>query len=168
MNLEDHFYHPEILPIDMNVGLGYEFLIDGVEIITAGEFDKKGEFRIARVNIKTYGVEHCYCNINIHVDNSEKANPDRCHFGYLGGVVVPKEYRSFTIDLLRLVTQEEIDKYPCRWKGYEVGDKTNAFYSVGEIISLLMDVKDLIFKGKWILEVDSFSGKYNREIVIDN
>ena len=59
----------------------------------------------------------------------------------------------YDFEIVRPVTQEEIDKDPDRWYGYEPGWTTNAFYSKQEIIKIAKKVVAARFPGwKFVIE----------------
>lgn len=61
----------------------------------------------------------------------------------------------YEIELVRPVTQNEIDEDPDRWYGYDAGDKTNGFYSKEEIFSLAKKIIEYRFPG-WEIELDDW------------
>ncbi|MBR4413629.1 MAG: hypothetical protein IKS60_08425 [Lachnospiraceae bacterium] len=77
------------------------------------------------------------------------------HSGYLGDEFKswPKEkqdlYGDYTIEIVRSVTQEEIDKDPERWKFYHPGNKTDAFETQQEIIDIAKKIVALRFPDGW-------------------
>ena len=78
------------------------------------------------------------------------------HFGYLGESVRnwPKEKQdlydsSYHIEIVRPVTQEEIDKDPMRWDGYCAGWETNGFESIEEIKKIAQKVFKARFPEGW-------------------
>ena len=59
----------------------------------------------------------------------------------------------YDFEILRPVTQEEIDKDPDRWHGYKAGWTTNAFYSKQDIIKIAKKVVAARFPGwKFVIE----------------
>jgi hypothetical protein len=59
----------------------------------------------------------------------------------------------YRIEILRGVTQKEIDDDPDRWYGYDPGDSTNAFYSKSEIFAIAKKIIEYRFPG-WEIELD--------------
>lgn len=70
----------------------------------------------------------------------------------------------YDIDVVRPVTQEEIDENRGRWSGYKAGDKTNAFYTKSEIIDLAKQICKARFEGNWKLIIDD--GDNTTEILV--
>lgn len=166
--LNEHFRNPELFPINQNRGEGFEFkLHDDTFITTGNKDDKNPEFREARLDITTYGVEHYYGKLKVYINNVDKNKPNRSVSGYLGGVVLPEESKDINLDVVRLVTQADIDADRVRWEDYHVNDKTNAFYTEEEIVEIVESLKDELFKGKWVILVQ---GVYidDKKIIVDN
>ena len=73
----------------------------------------------------------------------------------------------YSIELVRPVTQKEIDEDKRRWEGYEPGWATNAFYSPEDVIALAKEVCKARFLGNWKLKIVDYSGKdLDSEILI--
>ena len=73
---------------------------------------------------------------------------------------MPKEITSFIggryhIEANRPVTKEELEKYPDRWEGYELGDNTPSFETMSEAISVAKRIAEYRFPGKKI-KIDIF------------
>lgn len=64
---------------------------------------------------------------------------------------------NYKIELVRPVTQEEIDKNESRWRGYEAGWNTNAFDSPKDVVALAKEVCKARFKGNWKLKITDYS-----------
>lgn len=168
--ITDHFYDGECIsfPIKSNYGEGFTFNIDKKQYITKGYCDYKNpEYRIIKLYISTFGVQHYYASIRIDVNNVEIDNPQCQVGGYLGGVVIPYEYKSLKLELLRKVNAKEKEQYYGRWKDYDVDDKTNAFYSEEEIITLFKNILPELIKGKWKVIIDKCSACENEEYLIE-
>lgn len=76
---------------------------------------------------------------------------------------VPSKYQDFQIELSRPVTQKDID-HDKRWGRDEfmmskMGDLARGFWTEDEAIQIGIVVFKLLFKGKWKLRIDSYSGK---------
>lgn len=165
INLCNHTYDTHIMPIEQNRGLGFEFQYNGDNFITTGIFNKNLPlYREAYLEISTFGVNHYYGTLKILVWNTDVLKPGRSVGGYLGGVYIPSECNSLSIELLRLVTEGEKIRDPQRWWGYEVGAKTNAFNSAEEIVTLMREIAPLMLSGKWVVKVESSK----EEIIVDN
>lgn len=62
----------------------------------------------------------------------------------------------YEIEIVRPLTQKEIDEDPDRWHGYEAGIETNAFYSPSEIFAIAKKIIKARFPG-WEMEVDDMT-----------
>lgn len=62
---------------------------------------------------------------------------------------------SYEIEIVRPITQAEIDKDPDRWYGYEAGMSTNGFYSKAEIFSIAKKIIEYRFPG-WEIKLDDW------------
>ena len=78
------------------------------------------------------------------------------HSGYIGDEFKswPKEKQDlydhvYSIEIVRPVTQEEIDKDPERWKFYYAGAKTNGFETQQEIIDIAKKIVAIRFPEGW-------------------
>lgn len=58
-------------------------------------------------------------------------------------------YDNYTIEVVRELTQEEIDKDPERWRYYFPGDKTNGFETKEEIIEIAKKIVAVRFPEGW-------------------
>lgn len=79
---------------------------------------------------------------------------------------IPLAHYSYNLELKRPVTQAEIVKHPDRWEYYHVGDLTNCFETIEDVIALARDVFRLRFSGDWEFYVDSPCKIYNGKIAI--
>jgi hypothetical protein len=86
------------------------------------------------------------------------------HAGYLGEEYksLPKEKQSiwnsrYEIEIVRPVTQEEIDSDPDRWYGYDAGWPTNGFENKSELIKTAKKVAELRFPEGWDIIVEDNS-----------
>lgn len=170
--LEEHFYNPELFPINQDRGEGFEFEYDGSTYVTQGRRDSSYPgFRVAELTISSFqgfGGIHYYGKLSAYLSNNAKSNPNHSIGGSLRGVNFPADANSFDVEVIRPVNQSEIDEDPIRWEDYKAGiDSTNAFYTEEEIIEIVETLKDEIFKGKWILMVDGYNTD-NKKIIIDN
>ena len=171
-NLSDHFYNIEKFPINSNKGEGFEFELDDKKYITKGSYDKEyPEYRKATLSITSYrgfGGIHFYGNITIGVLNANLLKPSNTISGSLGGIVLPDEYKTIKFEVIRPLILSDIEKEPERWETYIIGeDKTNGFYNEEEIIDIVCQLKDKIFKGKWVLFIDGYNTD-DQKIIINN
>lgn len=78
----------------------------------------------------------------------------------------PLAAHSYKIELVRPVTQEEIDNNKYRWRGYEAGWNTNAFDSPKDVIALAKEVCKARFRGDWKLKITDYSNNNLDEEVL--
>lgn len=161
MNVFENFIEGALdsYPIPSNYGEGFSFrLHNGVKYITKGSYDfKNPDYRIIALSVTTFGVQHYYGSISIGVDNVNEKKQTHRISGYMDGIKIPSDYQSLHLELVRKVTQDNKDKYPLRWKDYEVGEYTNAFYSSEEIVSLFKNMLPELLTGKWCVRISTFS-----------
>lgn len=60
----------------------------------------------------------------------------------------------YRIEVLRHVTKEEIEQYPVRWRGYEPGDTTNAFYTEKEAFEQAAKIAKARFGKGWVFDFE--------------
>lgn len=119
------------------------------------------------------GAVHYYAKLNDYSLNFT-AIEDVENKSSVGGYStknVPSKYKYFTIDLARPVTQKDIDNDK-RWGREEYmiskfGDLARGFWTEDEAIETGIAVFKSLFKGKWKLRIDSYSGKRVRNVYSD-
>jgi len=169
--IENHFYSGELreFPYHDDYGLGFRFKTDdGEEFEVVGNYNSDG-YRKAELSIHSYrggGGIHFYGSINFSNTNASLKNPNISRCGYLGkGIVLPENTKRVRIDILRPITKEELKDY--RWEGYEDTDIVNAFYKEQDILDIVKEYANQIFRGKWILQTNMWDLP-NEEIIINN
>lgn len=70
----------------------------------------------------------------------------------------PLAQYSYTLTLLRPLTQKEIDANPDRWRCYEAGALTECFESEAEIVELAKEVFKARFTGDWDFYIEYSAG----------
>lgn len=135
-------------PIPSTIGEGFTFCLDGEQYTTTGSYTK-GK-RNVEFNITSYigycgGAEHYYCSISIYVGN---INGNKSVSGYLGGIEVPNEFKSFKASIVRPITKEELSDTK-RWELYEEGDMVDAFCSLDELNKCIETIRQIFPKDKW-------------------
>lgn len=111
----------------------------------------------------SFGAIHYYGKLNVQGVNMEyDEHPGRSTM--LDDKNLPLGHYTYNLELKRPLTQKEIDEDPKRWGDYyDVGDLTNCFETIEEIIELTKEIFKLRFKGDWELHCDSpykcFNGK---------
>lgn len=130
------------------------------------------EPRKVKIVVSTYrgmnaGAIHYYVTIKadgIHIyslENNKYGKVGRVYIsGYLGEEYkkLPKEKQAvwssvYKIEVGRILTQQEIDEDPKRWKDYYDGDFTNAFVTKEEAINQAKKIVKARFDIDWIVEV---------------
>ena len=86
------------------------------------------------------------------------------HSGYLGEEYknLPREKKAiwdnyYEIEIVRPLTQVEINHDPDRWYGYEAGETTNGFEDKSELIEVAKKVAELRFPEGWDIIVEDNS-----------
>ena len=92
------------------------------------------------------------------IDENTGKHHTYCIGGYIG-----KEFQErsdkhlfddwYQFELVREVTQEEIDKYPDRFEFYSAGDMVNCFYTKKDIIELAKKIVEVRFPG-WNFKIE--------------
>lgn len=146
------------LPLDPNIGIGYEFTKDGERLKTSFEPDLKYGKRILKFRISTYrGISwdavHYYCRAESYVDYEMIDKP-----GWSTGMShfpegFPEDSKDMKFELVRELSQEEIDENPERWSHYDAGDKVIAFDSEDEIMEIIQKLKPAFGKG-WMFYIN--------------
>lgn len=164
--------YPEVF--DDNVGL--DIIIPG--FITKGSWLRKDEPRTITLDVTTYrGVSwdaiHYYGNLHVEgIYFSPENDPTTitiCKETHKAEDENPLASGHYNIELIRKLTQEEIDKDPIRWEGYDAGWDTNAFDTPQQVISLAKEVCKARFHGNWVLKIVSYCGSsLDEEILISN
>lgn len=152
--------YPEVICDDA----GLDISIPG--FITKGSWVRDNSPRVIVLEISTYrGVSwnaiHYYGNISVDgVYFSPEDNPNTsimCKETWEAEDKNPLAAPNYKIELVRPVTQEEIDKNESRWRGYEAGWNTNAFDSPKDVVALAKEVCKARFKGNWKLKITDYS-----------
>lgn len=164
--LEKHFFDFESLPYSFDYGVGIEIIHENRKYISEGSYNKDG-YRCASFSVSSYpscgthyyGRVSFYTHIRDIIDNTTV---------FIPGMKIPNQCNSVSFDVLRELSQEEIDKYPFRFdpRFHEKGDLVNAFYSEEDLINTFKSVVNHIFKGKWEIDCDYWT--YSEKILIDN
>lgn len=135
-------------PIPSTIGEGFYFCLDGMQYTTVGSY-KNGkrdvEFCITSFVGYCCGAQHYYCSINIFVENR---NGNKTVAGYLGGIEVHNEFKSFKASIVRPITKEELSDTK-RWELYEEGDMVDAFCSLDELNKCIETIRPIFPEDKW-------------------
>lgn len=154
----DRRYFPDVF--EDNVGL--DVIIPG--FITRPAWSG-GERRVV-LEVSSYiGISwnaiHYYGTLKIDgVCFSSESNPDCitiCKETYEAEMNNCLADSKYSIDIVRPVTQEEIEEDSLRWNGYNIGDRTNAFSTKGEVINLAKEIFKVRFKGNWSLIIEDLT-----------
>lgn len=169
-NISEYDIKDFVLPITDDFGNDLRFTnVSGKKLKSYVSREKNG-YREVKLDIHSYrgaiGAIHYYGRLKSYSLHFTEENDKECRssIGGYGTVGVPDIYKDFfELELKRPVTREDFndDKEfeTDRWHGYDLGDLTNAFYDEQEIVDLAKKIFKCMFKGKWILVVDSYSGK---------
>lgn len=157
-------YYPEVFTeetgLDFKIPNHPEFFMMPVEY---------GKGRIVKICISSYigycgGAKHFYASIKANGVHICRKN-DEGGVVWCGGAIC-KEYKEmpksqtdvasglWSIDILREITQEDINNDPIRWEGYNVGDMTNAFNDEATCIEYAKEVVKHRFVGNWVVKVE--------------
>lgn len=158
--------YPDVMPLDFGMDLHLETKPELYpEINYAYDFRHPDvKERTVKLVITTFRgmcweAVHYYGKLRadgINIIEEHKENDGKVHRYVVGGHIceefskLPNKdfYDSwYDFEILRPVTQEDIDKDPDRWHGYEVGWTTNAFESKEEIIKIAKKVVAARFPG---------------------
>ena len=170
---------------DDQYGVGVKFKDDrDTEYITVADMCHHEDFkdyRLLRLNITSFrgaiGAMHYYGSVRSNISNYEPK--EKCHVGGYIEKYRPAEAKDIDFDLHRMVTEEEINsdkdedgEIPSwsRWYGYKEGALTNAFDTQEQVIEAAKSVVKHFFKGKgkWALEIDSYDGRQDDIIAVEN
>lgn len=141
-----------ILPLDANVGMGYEFIHNNERLKTSYTPRLKDGKRVLLFRINSFkGVSwdaiHYYCTVESYVnyDITDKPGWSRGIFDFPEGF--PEDSKDMKFELVRELTQKEIDENPERWRSCEVGDKVIAFETKEEILKIIEKLKPAFGEG---------------------
>lgn len=140
-------------PIPSTIGEGFTFCLDGEQYTTIGGYTKgkrNVEFCITSFIGYCGGAQHYYCSINIFVENR---NGNKTVSGYLGGIKVPNEYKSFNASIVRPLSKEEVADTK-RWEFYEEGDMVDAFCSLDELNECIETIRQIFPEDKWNVVIE--------------
>lgn len=167
-NCRDEHKLPDV--ISSTYGIGVTFKDEtGKEYTTIPDNTKSGARRLnARISswrgisagaIHYYGKITCY-DPNFKYTDDEGEECISSISGYFNRHK-PIECQSFEIELVRELTQKEIDEDPDRWGEYyyRAGDMTNCFETEEEVFELMKEIFKKRFKGHWEMEVDDSYGR---------
>lgn len=170
--LKDHFYDIEIFPLKEDRGINIPFIDEGKDYIIEGDYydSKNPGYRIATFSTHSYqgaGGIHFYGSIKVYTSVKEIATGYEVWKSWKD-FKIPEESKDIRIDILRPLTQKEIDDEPYRWEKqwYKEGMLVNAFYREDEIVQIVKDHINELFKGKWVLNCDLWNTQ--EKIIIDN
>lgn len=156
---------PDVIPLDFGLDFHLETRPDlYTEIVTHSKTGK----RTVTLELNSYegycaGAVHWYGTLKaegVHI--IENRNIDgQIQKMWLGGYIC-EEYKKlknqafyesyYNFEILREVTQSDIDKDPQRWEGYHPGDMTNAFNDSKEIIKMAKKIVAVRFPN-WNFEI---------------
>lgn len=148
--------YPEIIPVNYGSDL---ILKTKPEIKVRIDNPRK-----VKIDITTFGVTHYYADIIADgvklIEETDKGDVMHCGFICEEFSKIEKKNRGkydsrYRIEVLRLVTKEEIEKYPIRWHGYNPRDTTNAFYTEKEAFEQAVKVAKARFGKGWVFDFET-------------
>lgn len=140
-------------PIPSTIGEGFSFCLDGVKYTTTGSYTKgkrNVEFHITSYIGYCCGAEHYYCSISIFVGN---INGNKSVSGFLRGIEIPNEFKSFKASIVRPLSKEEVADTK-RWELYEEGDIVDAFCSLEELNKCIETIRQIFPEDKWNVVIE--------------
>ena len=149
------------LPLEIpdTYGIGLEFKDgEGIEYTTIGDLNKQSR-RDVTLTISSFrgispGAVHYYGRLSTSGLSFKNKEGERLNISGSFDKYKPKECLHFTIDLVRILTKEELEKWPDRFVGYRPGYTTNCFNTKQEVMDKGKEVFLKRFKGNWELEID--------------
>lgn len=140
-------------PISSTIGEGFTFCLNGEQYTTTGGYTKgkrNVEFCITSFIGYCGGAQHYYCSISISVVNR---SGNKTVGGYLGGIKIPNEYKSFNASIVRPLSKEEVADTK-RWEFYEEGDMVDAFCSLDELNECIETIRQIFPEDKWNVVIE--------------
>lgn len=152
---------PDIIPVDY-----------GLDLVLKTKPEYKVKIRTPRkinIDISTYrgisaGAIHYYAQINADgiIITEEREDGTVTHGGYICEEFsqISRKQRGkydgiYTIEVMRKLTQKEIEDDPIRWERYKPGDNTNAFYTKKEALEQAIQIAKLRFGKGWTLVLEN-------------
>lgn len=150
------------LPIEIldTYGVGVTFTTNGVEYTTFIHKRNEGDPREVYLKTRSWvgispGAIHSYGKFSVYDPTLRYIEDDKIQTSSIGGAFKkPDECKSFNIEVMRLLTQEEITEDPQRWEGYDAGCSTNCFYTTEEVIEKAKEIFAKRFVGNWKLIIE--------------
>lgn len=163
---------PDVMPLDFGMDFHLETKPELYPEINYSYNFKQPEVKERTVKLKIstfrgmcWEAVHYYGKLQadgIDIIEEKVDNDNKIHKMHVGGFIC-EEFRNmpnkcfydswYNFEILRPVTQEEIDKDPDRWYEYEAGWTTNAFETKAEIINIAKKVAATRFPGwKFVIE----------------
>lgn len=140
-------------PISSTIGEGFTFCLNGEQYTTTGGYTKgKRNVKFCITSFIGYcgGAQHYYCSISISVVNR---SGNKTVGGYLGGIKIPNEYKSFNASIVRPLSKEEVADTK-RWEFYEEGDMVDAFCSLDELNECIETIRQIFPEDKWNVVIE--------------
>lgn len=161
---------PDVIPLDFGLDFHLESRPDLYTEVYVSPGASKRSVRLVISSFRdiSFDAMHYYGKLEADGVNiiEEKLDSDGKLHKYCCGGYICEEYAKmknrrhyegfYDFELLRDITQEEIDKDPDRWRGYKAGvTETNAFNTKSEIIELAKRVVKIRFpEWEFIIEDD--------------
>lgn len=166
---------PESIPADFCVGKTAEYRGETIRIINGSDsktckYERKllgfPPGRMVSIDWQQYpGHPHLYPKMEIQgiagitKDSDGKEKEFQCLY-----MLDNSQFAGhWDIEPLRIVPQEDIDKAPYEWEGYEAGDRTNRFLDHNEIILTAAYISLLRIEGPFFLKEGEYYAQYNKK-----
>ena len=162
--IKDHCRDNDKYPLVFTKDLGIDITIPNhPELVVRALQNPVAKIKISTFRGISWDAVHYYGKIYADGPELREIQSDGSECSIVGYIC--KEYNEmsdeqknlikgrFTIEIVRPLTQEEIDKDPKRWEMYEAGSKTNGFYHKQDIINIATKIIEYRFPG-WKIEID--------------
>ncbi|MDE7441658.1 MAG: hypothetical protein K2M69_05795 [Muribaculaceae bacterium] len=161
-NIRDYMINYEGFPleIDDKAGLDFEDNETKARLHNSCIYQKKSKTRCVKLEITSFrgiswGAIHYYGKLIADgIDFQYRDDPKTTTSNWEAKKKNPFYQWRYEFDLMRPVTQEEIDSDPDRWYGYDPEGFTSSFDTKEEIIALAKECFKMRFKGEWELWVE--------------
>lgn len=160
---------------DFGDNLFFKHADDNQQLKSYVSRDRKG-YREVVLEITSWlgsiGAVHYYAKLkdrSISITNIEDKE-NKCSVGGYGTKGVPEKYTDLKFEICRPVTQKDIqhdiDYGREDFMIQKKGDLTRGFWNEKDAIDTGIAVFKLLFKGKWKLRIDTYSGRHVKPVYL--